>query len=262
MIPRIIWILIVFCTPIVLFGNSVSSHALNKNAWNTISQGDKKKQLDSLGTLIVKKSRDFTITGRGSADNWTLTEWVNIPQRKPGMNNYITKAKVLYSETGIYFLFDCEDRKLTASMNADFMDLWKEDVVEVFLMPEENSPVYFEYEISPLNYELPILISNNNGDLARWMPFHYDADRKTIHATSVQGGARKSNSAIKGWTAEFFIPFKLLRPMNNIYPQSGTQWKANLCRIDYDEKEMVTSSWQLTQKNFHDYKSFGTLIFE
>ena len=94
------------------------------------------------------------------------------------------------------------------------------------------------------------------------MPFHYDEDRKTIHATSVQGGESKSDSDIEGWTAEFFIPFNLLRPLENIPPQSGTKWRANLCRIDYDDDKMATWSWQLTNKNFHDYKSFGTLIFE
>ena len=27
--------------------------------------------------------------------------------------SYATKAKVLYSDTGLYFLFDCADKKLT-----------------------------------------------------------------------------------------------------------------------------------------------------
>ena len=40
----------------------------------------------------------------------------------------------------------------------DFLDLYNEDVVEVFLWPDESFPVYFEYEVSPLNYELPIII--------------------------------------------------------------------------------------------------------
>ena len=37
------------------------------------------------------------------------------------------------------------------------MDLWNEDVFEVFLWTDERYPVYLEYEISPLNHELPIL---------------------------------------------------------------------------------------------------------
>lgn len=215
-----------------------------------------------LRALYVKKCTDFTITGSGKDKNWSLTEWVTIPQRKIVNEALETKVKVLYSKTGLYFLFFCKDKKLTATMNADRMDLWKEDVVEVFLMPDESCSVYFEYEISPLNYELPILVSNENGDLVRWAPFHYDEDRKVAHATTVQGGETKHDAAVTSWMAEFFIPYKLLRPLKNITPTAGTNWKANLCRIDYEDQKMNTWSWKLTQKNFHDYKSFGTLLFE
>ena len=149
---------------------------------------------------------------------------------------------------------------MTATIHADFMDLWKEDVVEVFLQTDQD-PLYFEYEISPLNYELPILISNNKGDLARWQPFHYDADRKTRHATAVQGGEKKTNAVVSGWTADFFIPYKLLRPLNNIQPGPGTKWKANFYRVDYDNGE-ASWSWQPTDKSFHEYEKFGTLLFE
>ncbi len=212
-------------------------------------------------TLIVKQSLDFEITGNGSTENWNKTEWILIPQRTSYGELLTTKAKVLYSKTGIYFLFNCQDNKLTAKMNSNFMDLWTEDVVEVFIWTDESSPVYFEYEISPLNYELPILISNEKGDIVRWQPFHYDSDRKTRHNTNVQGGEKKSNAIISGWTAEFFIPYKLLRPLNNITPKSGTKWRTNLYRVDHDNGS-ASWSWQLTSKSFHEYENFGILLFE
>ncbi len=211
--------------------------------------------------IMIRKTTDFTITGNGSAESWNNTEWVDIPMRSRSAKSMATKAKILYSGTGIYFLFNCVDSKLSAAMNADFMDLWYEDVVEVFLWTDQNMPAYFEYEISPLNFELPILISNIKGDLTRWQPFHYDADRKTLHETAVQGGEKKSNAVISGWTAEFFIPFKLLRPLNNNIPVSGTKWRANMYRVDYDNGR-TSWSWQLISRGFHDYEKFGAFLFE
>ena len=211
--------------------------------------------------MRVKNSTDFEITGNGSAENWATTAWIVIPQRAWPGESLTTKAKVLYSETGIYFLFNCQDNRLTATMNSDFMDLWKEDVVEVFLWTDESSPAYFEYEISPLNYELPILISNEKGDIVRWQPFHYDPDRKTHHATDVQGGEKKSNAIVSGWTTEFFIPYKLLAPLNQVPPVSGTKWRANMYRIDYDNN-VTYFAWQKISKSFHEYNNFGTFIFE
>jgi hypothetical protein len=218
-------------------------------------------QTQGSSELKVKKSTDFSVTGDGSSENWKKTDWTEIPNRTKSEEQLTTKVKVLYSGTGIYFLFNCQDKKLANTMDADFLDLWKEDVVEIFLWTDEKDPAYFEYEISPLNYELPILISNANGDLTRWMPFHYDPDRKTAHATAIQGGEKKSNAAVSGWSAEFFIPFKLLRPLKNFIPASGTKWRANMYRMDYDSKR-TSWSWQLTTKSFHDYEKFGTFIFE
>lgn len=210
--------------------------------------------------IIIKKTNDFDVSGSGKAKNWESTSWLTIPQRTG--ESLSTKIKILYSGTGIYFLFDCGDKKLTSTMNADFLDLWKEDVVEIFLWTDESSPVYFEYEISPLDFELPLLISNENGELLRWQPFHYEPNRKTRHSTSVRGGEKKSLSTVSGWMAEFFIPYTLMRPLDNNIPKSGTKWRANMYRVDYDATTTSSWSWQPVNKTFHDYKKFGTYIFE
>ena len=111
------------------------------------------------------------------------------------------------------------------------MDLWNEDVFEVFLWTDERYPVYFEYEISPLNHELPILIPNFGGQFLGWRPWHYERDRATRKATSIIGGPKQSGAAIEGWRAEFFFPYALLRPLQNVPPKPGTHWRANFYRM-------------------------------
>ena len=212
-------------------------------------------------TIIIRKTNDFEISGDGSTANWENTNWVAIPQRTTAGENYLTKAKLLYSETGMYFLFFCEDKKLTATMQSDFLDLWNEDVIEIFLQPEGKTPAYFEYELSPLNYELCIIVFNEKGILNSWQPFHYEGDRKTRHAVTIQGGEMKSNGIVKSWMTEVYIPYKLLKPVLTTFPSSGTHWKGNLYRIDYDKGE-AQWSWQLNSGNFHEYDKFGNLQFE
>lgn len=145
-------------------------------------------------------------------------------------------------------------------MKADFLDLWTEDVVEVFLWPDETCAVYIEYEISPMNYELAIMVSNQKGDLVRWQPFHYDKDRQTRHATHIEVDKRKK--WVKGWRAEFFLPYKLLRPLSMVPPSSGSIWRENFFRVDYDEKEVEVWAWKATGESFHEYQRFGHLYFE
>ena len=206
--------------------------------------------------LHVKRTKDFAIKGDGSAANWNSIEWMTLTQRKGTPKQ--TQLKLLYSDSGMYCLYKCMDAKITATLKEDFADLYNEDVVEAFFWTEEKFPVYFEYEVSPLNYELPIMVPNNNGNFFGWLPWHYADQRKTRHATQIN----KEGDNIISWTAEFFIPFALLKPLPNVPPQKGTKWRANFYRIDYDETVTAQWSWQLTRKNFHDYEKFGTLVFE
>lgn len=220
---------------------------------------------EAANEYTVVRTADFTVTGDGSHANWEKAAWMPLTQRRPSEidESRVTRAKVMYSDTGVYCLFDCMDKKITATMQADFMDLWIEDVVEVFFWTDESIPFYFEYEISPLNFELPIMISNRDGELLRWQPFHYEPNRHTQHATAIQGGEKKNGAEIKGWTAEFFIPYKLLSPLRNVPPQSGARWRANFYRMDYDDQGVNRNwSWCLTGRNFHDYPNFGSLLFE
>ena len=167
-------------------------------------------QTEERPRLSVKPAPDFEVTGTGEHAAWQQAEWTALRRRQPDGHPYDSRFKVLYSNTGLYFLMDGTDRKLTATMNEDFMDLWNEDVFEVFLWTDERYPVYFEYEISPLNRELPILIPNFGGQFLGWRPWHYEGDRQTRKATTTTGGPKQSQAAIQGWRAEFFIPYALL----------------------------------------------------
>ena len=208
--------------------------------------------------LHINKTTDFAVTGKGTATNWNRATWFTLPARSNTVLK--TRVKMLYSDSGIYCMFHCEDRNLTATLKEDFLDLYNEDVVEVFFWTDESVPIYFEYELSPLNYELPILVPNVKGKFLGWRPWHYEGTRRTRHAVYLE---MKNNKELVSWTGEFFIPYDLLRPLPNIAPQKGTRWRANFYRIDYDNKNDVGEwSWQLTRTNFHDFERFGTIVFD
>ncbi len=201
--------------------------------------------------LVVRKTEDFVVGGAGRAAPWDRTGWTTLPVLKAAGRPRGTEVKILYSDAGLYFLFRCEDGQLTATIREDFGALYTEDVVEVFLWPDPSVPLYFEYELSPLNHELPILVPNLNGRFMGWKPWQYEGQRRTRHATQVQRENEAHGGALRGWTAEFFIPFELLRPLVATPPGPGTEWRANLYRIDYDQG-MATWAWQKTDGNFHE----------
>jgi len=210
---------------------------------------------------IVKRVSDFQVNGAGDDPAWLTTEWLPMVP-VGGSSTYTSRAKVLYSDSGLYFLVDNEDAQLTCSDLPDFGDLFAEDVVEVFLWPYEAHPVYFEYEISPLNAELPIMVTNHQGSFYGWLPWHYDGPRCTRHATWIREGEKKPMAAVQGWRTEFFIPFALFTGLGKNPPTPGSTWRGNIYRIDYDGDKPAQWAWcPDTGGNFHLFEKFGVLEF-
>jgi hypothetical protein len=207
--------------------------------------------------MKVVHTADFRITGDGSAPEWAKAQWKVLQQ--PGTKRYETMVRIMYSDSGIYCLYHCEDRKITSTLEGDFLDLWNEDVVEAFFWTDERMPVYFEYELSPRNFELPILVPNYDGRFLGWRPWHYEGNRLIRHATSIQ--TEKPGGNPVSWTAEFYIPYTILNPIVTTPPVSGTRWRANFYRIDYDAGP-AEWYWMPVPGTFHDYKRYGTLLFQ
>src|SRR5688572_33249927 len=207
---------------------------------------------NSAESITVKHTKDFELTGDGRNKAWDDAPWNSmVSSEKADLRK--TRFKILYSDKGIYFLFHSEDGVLTATKTADYEKLWLEDVAEVFLWPDTTETIYFEYEISPLNYELPLIIPNLKGKFLGWIPWQYTGDRKVIHFTHVEGGEKKSGSKITSWYAEFFIPYALMAPLTNVPPKSGTTWRANMYRVDHDAPKTVRWHWKPIETNFHQF---------
>jgi hypothetical protein len=107
------------------------------------------------------------------------------------------------------------------------------------------------------------MVPNFDGDFLGWIPWHYDEDnRKVKHLTSIKGGKKESGASINSWTSEFFIPFELLKPLKNVPPMSGSQWRMNIYRMDYDSGERITWQWKPIEMTFHEFRKFGRIFFE
>jgi hypothetical protein len=226
-----------------------------------LQQPEPEKPPGPARVLRVRATEDFEITGDGRSPAWQKAEGQPL-SRRGGKLPYETSLKMLYSKTGIYVLFEGTDKQVTATLTEDFQDLWKEDAFEVYLWPDERETLYFEYQISPLNKELILLIPNLDGKFLGWRPWHYEGNRKTRKAVSGVGGELRSGATITGWKAEVFFPYELLTPLRNVPPKSGTRWRGNFYRMDYDDGERGSWHWAPVGGSFHEFQKFGTLVFE
>ena len=216
----------------------------------------------SFPELRIKAVEDFEVTGSGDAPAWAPVAWTPLRRRQADGHPYDARFKMVYSKTGVYVLMDGTDTKLTTTGRPDNAFLWEEDVYEAFFWTDESAPVYFEYEISPMNHELPILVSNNGGTFMGWLPWNFVNDRKTRKATAIKDGERVQGGPAKGWSAEFFIPFALFKGLQNVPPSAGSRWRANFYRMDHDGGKTTQWDWAPVGPSFHEYRKYGVLIFE
>jgi len=158
--------------------------------------------------MAIQRVKDFEVTGDGKAPAWAACPWHDMTRVGDGKAKYATRVKIAYSDTGLYFLVACEDKKLTCRLTEDNTQLYTEDVVEVFIQPDTTQRTYLEYEISPLGYELPIMVPNNGQSVFfGWLPWQYSGQRVIRHATTVQGGPKASMASCTGWRQN--LPFRM-----------------------------------------------------
>ena len=202
------------------------------------------------------------VTGKGENPEWEKSPWVSLKKIDKNGKEYESKFKILYSATGIYVLFSGEDDKITSAYKNDFENLFTADVFEVFFHSYLSEPVYFEYEVSPLNKELVLLILNRKEKFAGWMPWHYEDTNKIIKNVNINGGPMEAGASIKSWSAELFFPYKLLSPLLNVPPVSGMRWNANFCRLDYDSGKICKWAWSPVKVSFHEFENYFPIVFE
>lgn len=209
--------------------------------------------------LLVKKTQDFELSAKDGAAMWNKTGWTYL---KPvgGYLRYETRFKMLYSDKGMYFRIFCEDSKISCTGLRDFGKLYEEDVVEIFLKPDMRQNMYFEYELSPANAELPLMVANTKGKYHGWLPFDYARDRICKHECNI---IDVNGANCKGWECRIFIPFELLEGLIAEPPESDKYWFANVCRIDYDSVEPTRWSWcDEAGIEFHNTFLYDRIVFE
>ena len=211
--------------------------------------------------LVVRKCIDFTITGKGDNPEWQKTPWVSLTKIDTGGKEDKTQFKIMYSPTGIYVLFNGDDEKITSNFQHDGDDLFDADVFEVFFHPVPSTPIYFEYEVSPLDKELVLLITNKKGKFSAWLPW-YKVEKRAQKKVIITGGKMIPNAPSKAWAAELFFPYQLIDPLVAESPKSGMRWNANFCRLDYDSGKMIKFSWSPIKVAFHEFEKYRSIQFE
>jgi len=209
---------------------------------------------------------------------------IHTPERRP---RQATEAAVTWDETFLYVAFACTDPEPWARHATRDDRLWEEEVVEVFLDPDGDGRNYAEFEVSPTNVVVDLLIAAPR------------AGGPNARAWNAEGLKTAVATHPAGWVVEMAIPWRALAVAGvSSPPAAGDAWRVGLYRIERpggvakaaridalvaqrraaggDERVSVEaelerlraddeySAWSVTRadRGFHDPERFGVIRFE
>ncbi len=141
--------------------------------------------------------------------------------------------------------FDGRDHGIVATLTRRDDPLWKEDVFEVFLSPEDPPRVYFEFEVNPLGTLFDARVESPDG--------RRDTMRVDV-GWDCPGFSARVRRREGLWSALMTIPLAPMAP-------TAPTWRANFYRIDRGAPDEYTA-WSPTGSDppdFHRPDRFGFL---
>jgi len=170
-------------------------------------------------TLVpVKIEGQLTIDGKLQESEWettsSATDFIQFEPKKGEPANFKTKIKVLYNDTFIYFGVVCYDpnpKKITARLTKRDSDLEEDDSIGIGLDTFKDGRTAYYFFTNPLSTQSDGRLSDNG----RTADSTWDAEWKS-----------KAEINPEGWTAEFAIPFSILK----FNPGENKNWGLGLVR--------------------------------
>jgi hypothetical protein len=228
--------------------------------------GATEKTKPELPTYICKRTPSpIVIDGRLQETAWQTASAATLVRAESGApSGQPTVVRLLWDAHYLYVSFRSEDRDIRATMTRRDDPVWQEEVVEIFLSPNQDIHEYFEFNVSPKNVVFDARIHNPSGYQPKDDSGKVWNCRELKTAVHLEGTLDKHDDTDSYWSVEMAIPFSELSTAPNIPPVPGDVWRMNLYRIDLwpVEEYQAWSPPLANPPNFHLPSSFGTLRFE
>jgi hypothetical protein len=221
----------------------------------------------------AKKTTDYrlplvseapTIDGKADDTIWRnarWTPWFKRPNKQRLNPKIRTRAKLLYDSEALYVFFETYDSDISNSRTTRDDQLWRSDVVELYLDPGHDTKDYLEFQFAPTGALFDALFKSHRKP--HWKQAAADFNMAGLEVkVHLKGTLNQSEDQDQGWSVEARIPFSELPGIEGA-PKPGTRWGFNLYRIDSGGPSSGESmgAFAPVGGDFHNLKDAGTLIF-
>ena len=204
-------------------------------------------------TAAPARCEVFRMPEPAGPDGTIGPEWQGVPWaagfRKLTRTDYLTakqtRFKVAYDETALYVAVECDEQDVAAIRGSrqDRSDLWKEDSIEVFVLPP-GAQVFHQFSVNP--------------EGARWS-MTKDVATGVVQPVSTESWSAVASKGEDTWIAELRIPSALLAKK----PEAGETWRCNVARniATLESGGDPHTTWAPLRERFQDPAHFGAWSF-
>jgi len=171
-----------------------------------------------------------------------------------------TAVMAVYDDKALYIAFHVTDNAIENPRKDRDDELWKGDVVEVYLDAGSDGKDYLELQVSPANVVFDALFkSHRNPD---WKVAREYTLKGLQTAVVVDGTLNKAGDKDTAYVVEMAIPFAAIPGFSGETPKPGTSFKANFFRIEARDGKVVSAqAFSPAGGDFHDLDKAGTMVF-
>ncbi len=210
----------------------------------------------------LREAGGIKIDGKLDEPDWVKAQGIPLqfPWEQQTGAKQKTAVKLLWNDVNLYVGYDCQDEEITAAHDQRDDPTYKDDCVEIFISPNQQSlDLYYGLEMNcrAVLYDYFYVFK-------RSLIKRFDM-RGVILATDLRGTLNVSGDRDNGWSLEVAIPFANFSDLTrDIPPRPGSSWRINLNRWDGVEPHRRLSIWSpsgLEVPNPHNPERFGVLVF-
>jgi hypothetical protein len=190
---------------------------------------------------VHKTTHPPKIDGKLNDPAWKSAPWTPNFVDIAAPNNTITppfhtRAKLLWDEKYLYIAAELEEPDIHSTLTQHDSELYKENNFEFFLKPFADQSGYFEFEINArgTTWDLYLPKPYNQGGKAD-SSWEISGLRQAV---ALHGTLDNPKDHDQGWTVELAVPWAALATRLPVPPPTiGTEWRANLMRVEWPSNQ-------------------------
>jgi len=184
---------------------------------------------------ILKTTDKIVIDGRDDEACWSKAPWTEFfTDIKNGIptTTKATRCKMLWDKDFLYVFARLKESNLWATLTEHDSQVFQDNAFEIFINPDGSNFNYFEFQINAngtvWDLFMPKPYRNGGKNLTSW-------DIKGLQkAIQLNGTLNNASDTDDNWSIELAIPLKSLSMSGNEPPKTGTIWRMNFSRVQWD----------------------------